>query len=95
MIERLKEIVKAHLVYKDYLYDSEDVRPLNKLLEINGFKPLGQIKVQLKDELDKNYEGCEGQTYTILDFSRFGDDVIFFVEEVDGEFDFTQIEKIF
>lgn len=94
-IEKLKSIVQTNEVYKDYLYDEDDKRPLNKLLNKNGFKSLGQLKVQLKDKLDPDYKECEGKTYTIHGFSTWaGNDVIFCVDEIDGEFDFTQVEKI-
>ena len=64
-IEKLKSIAQTNEVYKDYLYDEDDKRPLNKLLNKNGFKPLGQLKVQLKNNLDPDYKECEGKTYTI------------------------------
>lgn len=94
-ISKLKSLVQINQIYKDYLYDEDDKRPLNKLLKKNGFKPLGQLKVQLKDNLDHDYKECEGKTYTIHGFSSWAaNDVIFFVDEIDGEFDFTQIEKV-
>lgn len=94
-IKKLKELANINEIYKDYLYDEGDVRPLNKLLKKNGFKPLGELKVRLKDTLDNNYKECEGKTYTIDGFCRWAsDDIIFFVDEIDGEFDFYQIEEI-
>ena len=94
-INKLKSLVQINQIYKDYLYDEDDKRPLNELLKKNGFKPLGQLKVKLKDNLDNDYKECEGQTYTIYGFSSWaGNDVIFYVEEIDGEFDFNQIEKV-
>lgn len=94
-INKLKSLAQINQIYTDYLYDEFDERPLNKLLKKNGFKPLGQLKVKLKDNLDDNYKGCEGQIYTIGGFSSWaGDDVIFVVDEIDGEFDFEQIDRI-
>lgn len=94
-ISKLKSLAQINQIYTDYLYDEFDERPLNKLLKKNGFKPLGQLKVKLKDKLDNNYKECEGQTYTIRGFSNWGlNDVIFWVDEIDGEFDFNQVEKV-
>lgn len=94
-IEKLKSIAQTNEVYKDYLYDEDDKRPLNELLKKNGFKPLGELKVLLKDILDDNYKECEGKIYTIDGFCRWSsDDIIFFVDEIDGEFDFEQINVI-
>lgn len=98
-IEKLKSIAQTNEVYKDYLYDEDDVRPLNKLLKKNGFKPIGELKVQLKDTLDNDYKECEGKTYTIIGFCSWvytdaPDDIMFWVDEIDGEFDFEQINVI-
>jgi hypothetical protein len=93
-ISKLKSLVQIDRIYRDYLYDEDDDRPVNETLKKFGFKPLGELKVKLKDKLDANYEHCQGQVYTIDGFSVFGGDVIFLVEEIDGEFDFEQIEEI-
>ena len=94
-ISKLKSLAQINQIYKDYLYDEDDKRPFNELLKKNGFKPLDQLKVKLKENLDGNYKECEGQTYTIRGFSSWGiNDVIFWVDEIDGEFEFNQVEKV-
>jgi len=90
LIIKLKSLVEIDMIYRYYLYDRDDERPVNETLKKFGFKPLGELKVKLKDKLDPNYEDCQGQVYTIDYFI----DSIFFVKEIDGEFEFDQIEKI-
>lgn len=93
-IEKLKELVETDLIYKEYLYDEEDDRPLNEVLNKNGFKPIGELKIKMKDILDENYEECQGKTYIIAYFSTCGGEIIICAEDFDGEFDFGQVAEI-
>ena len=94
-ISKLKSLVQINQIYKDYLYDEDDKRPLNELLKKNGFKSIGQLKVKLKEKLDGNYKVCEGQTYTIRGFSSWGiNDVIFWVDEIDGSLSLIKLKRL-
>lgn len=95
-IEKLKLVATVNMYYRDYLYDYMDNRPINLHLESLGLKPIGELKIKLKDELEGVYKiRCyEGKTGTISDFDLFGNEPIFSLNELDGEFGFDQIEEI-
>jgi hypothetical protein len=92
-LEKLKMIMVVNDIYSDYLYDSDDKRPLNKLLVKYGLPPIGEMKLKLKDKLEEGWGDCEGNTYTVHNIYS-GHDYNISLKDVDGEFDISHIEEI-